>query len=90
MMMTLMMILTAVQSSPAYLWGHAGGWHWLWILFALLFWIGLGAAVAYLLTHVTGRRQQSGANRARDILAERFARGEITPEEYDERLSYLS
>jgi len=36
-----------------------------------------------------GPRAQTGADRARDILAERYARGEITGEEYRERLEGL-
>jgi putative membrane protein len=33
--------------------------------------------------------QPSGTDTARSILAERMARGEITPEEYQERLRHL-
>jgi putative membrane protein len=85
MMMTT--ILSAVQATPTYAWGHAG-WGW-WFPFGLIFWLGLTALVVYLVMHVT-RRQPSEAKSARDILAERFARGEISPEEYEERLSHLS
>lgn len=82
-MMTSMIILAAAHS-----WGHAQGGWW-WIPFALLFWGGVAAIVAYLLFHVRQPPQPSGVDRARDILAERMARGEISPEEYDQRLSYL-
>ena len=88
-MMTLMMVAVA-QSATAHSWGHAGGWGWWWLPYALVFWIGLGAVVAYLLIHLTGRPQPSGVRSAREILAERFARGEIDPEEYEERLSHLA
>lgn len=85
--MTQFVMLATAQSNADPAWGHPGGW---WIPFALLFWIGVVAIVAYLVTHVTRWREPSGLDRAKDILRERFARGEITPEEFDERLSYLS
>ena len=74
----------AVAASPH----HAGGW--LWIPFALLFWTAVATGVGYLLFRVMPARQQSGVERARDILAERLARGEISTEEYYDRLSSLS
>jgi putative membrane protein len=54
-----------------------------------LFWLALlGAGIWFL---VRGRRfrQPSGMERARDILAERYARGELTVDEYRERLEQL-
>lgn len=84
-----MLMLAAGQAGTVHMWGHAGGWGW--FPFALVLWIGLGAAVIYLVTHVTRSRQPVvGDSRARDILAERFARGEISADEYEERLSHLS
>jgi putative membrane protein len=68
-------------------WGQGGWW---WIPFALLFWGGVATIAWYLLFHVRAPRQQSGVERARDILAERLARGEISADEYYERLSALS
>ena len=84
--MTWIATLATVQFA-AHAWGHAGWW---WIPFALLFWGGVAAIVAYLIVHVRPPRQQSGIDRAKDILAERLARGEISPEEYYERLSSLA
>jgi uncharacterized membrane protein len=46
--------------------------------------------VGYLLFRVRPPRQLSGVDRARDILAERLARGEISTEDYYDRLSSLS
>lgn len=86
--MEMTMILAAVQSASANGWGHDGAWGW-WGGFALIFWLGLTAFAVYLFTHV--RRGHSWTARsARDILAERLARGEIDPDEYEERLSHLS
>jgi putative membrane protein len=78
-------IVATVQRAPAHSWGHAGWW----FPFALVFWLGLAALVAYVVTRVN-RRQPSGARSARDILSERFARGEMDSDEYEERLSHLS
>lgn len=89
-MMTWIATLAAAQPAAAQQWAHGGWW---WAPFALLFWGGLAAVVAYLIVHVRPlhwQHQQSGVDRARDILAERLARGEISPEEYYERLSALS
>ena len=84
MMIVTLAAVQAFAGSPH----HPGGW--LWIPFALLFWGAVAAGVGYLLFRVTPPRQQSGVDRARDILAERLARGEISTEEYYDRLSSLS
>jgi uncharacterized membrane protein len=85
--MTEMILFGAVQSA-AHPWGHTGGWWW--IPFVVVFWGAVAAIVHYLIVHVRAPRQQSGIDRARDILAERLARGEIDSEEYFERVSSLS
>ena len=70
---------------------HDGDWdHAWWPLWPLL-WIAVIVTLVWLFR---GRRwhrsdPRSGAERARDILAERFARGEISGEEYRERLEQL-
>jgi putative membrane protein len=56
----------------------------------LLFWIVVIGLVIWWARRSAWRRQPTGAERARDILAERFARGEITVEEYRERLAQIS
>jgi putative membrane protein len=89
-------IATAVVVPLA--WHDGGGWGdgwWVWrlamflLFFVLLFFIFFcfrrwgpwgGPYHPY---------QPTGMERARDILAERFARGEITGEEYRERLEQL-
>lgn len=76
-------------------WAHDGGWPWALAFFG--FWILLIAAIAVTAWLIArpGTRQQvagtepSGVERARGILAERFARGEISTDEYDERLGHL-
>jgi putative membrane protein len=74
--------LVAAQSGD---WDH--GW---WPIWPLL-WLVLIGTVIWLLTRRrrSADRSQNGADRAKGILAERFARGEISGEEYRERLDQL-
>jgi putative membrane protein len=67
-------------------WDHGGFW---WFPFALLWLIVLGTAIWFVARNVR-RREHSGIERARDILAERYARGEVSGEEYRERPGELS
>jgi putative membrane protein len=62
-------------------WGH----HW-WPLW-LLFWAALLGTVAWLILRRRDRRDP--LDHARELLAERFARGELTGEEYRARLDEL-
>jgi putative membrane protein len=52
----------------------------------LLLWAGLIATVVWFATRGARPPERSGVERARDVLAERYARGELTTEEYRERL----
>ena len=54
-----------------------------------LLWLALLAVGIWFLVRGRRFRQPSDMDRARGILAERFARGEITGEEYRERLEQL-
>ncbi len=72
-------------------WGHmegwGGGWMWLWGTLMMFSWVVIiAAAVLYLGRSRDGR----GSGRAREILDERYARGELTSDEYHERLNNLS
>lgn len=60
-------------------WGGMGGWMILWWILIILL---ITAAVSYFV------RQQGRSNRdksAMDILKERYARGEISKEEFEEK-----
>jgi putative membrane protein len=63
--------------------GIGAGWP-----FMIFFWgvvvIVLVAAVRWLISNDSGRRA-AGANRALDTLRERYARGEIDREEYEQK-----
>jgi len=68
-------------------WG-GGGWGWGWGfggIFMILFWaliiLGVAALVKWLAAGGGGER---GASRPLDILKERYARGEINREQYEQ------
>jgi putative membrane protein len=70
-------------------WHDGNGWHhggW-WIVFPIL-WLLLAAAVFAVLWR-RGRGPHDSNDSPRRILGERFARGEITLDEYRDRLSQL-
>jgi putative membrane protein len=64
-----------------------------WVLFPFLFWVGLLALVAWIVTRLFPSRRGGAGPASRDpaeeILRERFARGEITTEEYLRSLEVL-
>ncbi|WP_259471663.1 SHOCT domain-containing protein [Streptomyces shenzhenensis] len=81
-------------------WGW-GGW-FLMLVITVLFWAVAIAAVIALVRYLTAARRGPqagpppasgdlgwGSRRAEDLLAERFARGEIDEEEYKRRLALL-
>ena len=71
--------------------GWGGGWMWLWglammILFVvLLVWLVRSSADPVGL----GSASRDPADGAREILAERYAKGELSTEEYRERINEL-
>jgi len=80
-------------------WGHmmnGDGSFWPWGLLMMLFWLALIAVAAWVVWSAVqrnGSAQRPGppgeTERAREILAERYARGEIDTDEYEERLAGL-
>jgi len=55
----------------------------------LLGWIAVIAAVGWFVVRSARPGERSGVDRARDVLAERYARGELSTEEYREGLEQL-
>lgn len=70
-------------------WGYGGGWSWLWPA-GMLFWVAVLALLVWLVARRIRPGAPTGAERAKDLLAEQFARGQISEEEYEERLSVLT
>jgi putative membrane protein len=70
-------------------WGPGGGWGWLWGPIVLLLWLALIATVVWFVARSARPRERSGLERAREVLAERYARGELATDEYRERLEQL-
>lgn len=69
--------------------GWGGGWMWIWGLAMMALFVLL---VVWLVRSITGSsrpERTDPAERARSILSERYARGELTTEEYRERLDEL-
>lgn len=70
-------------------WGDGEHW-WIGRLVMLLFWIVLIVLFIWWMRRSAWRyHEPTPLERARGILAERYARGEIDDEEYRERLSHL-
>ena len=74
-------------------WG--AGWMWLWgflmmaAVIALVVWL-IRAGTAPHDSSASRGRNADPTERAREILSERYARGDITTEEYRERMAELS
>ncbi len=78
-------------------WGHmngGGGLMWLWGLGVLLVIVGLAIGFLFLVLRtgagVGGPAATAPGDRAKAILAERYARGEVSTEEYRERQHELT
>jgi len=79
------------------MWGDMGGWGWGWGLFGvahmLLWWVLIILGIVVLAKWLFGassRRDDRPGNRALEILAERYARGEINKEEYEHKKKDLA
>jgi putative membrane protein len=72
--------------------GWGAGWMWLWGVAMMALFVVL---VAWLIRAASGKQgwttqpKSHPSDRAREILAERYARGELTTEEYSERSEQL-
>ncbi len=78
------------------MWGYNWGWG-AWLVMSVMmvgFWGLVIAGIVVLVRYLTGSRQgggaaDSGRSSAEEILAERFARGEIDEDEYTRRRQLL-
>jgi putative membrane protein len=61
-------------------------WMWLWGGLMMAVWLMLLVSIAWLISVRPGSQSRAPTDRAREGLAERYARGEIDAEEYRDRL----
>jgi putative membrane protein len=86
------MLANVIQAATHGGWGpptgpwHDGGAGW-WLVFPILFWVLVLSAAGYLLYRRSPRRVARAG--AEHILAERYARGEITEDELRQRRNGL-
>jgi putative membrane protein len=82
----------AIAATRLYAWGHDGwgdGWMWFWGGLMVVLWVALVVGAIWLVATRPGQSPPPPTDRAREILAERYARGEIGGDEYRERLGTL-
>jgi putative membrane protein len=75
------------------MWWHYGGWGMgLMMLLGLIFWGGVIALIVWAITRMTRRETHSGGGQPGplDIARERYARGEITKEQFEQLKKDLS
>lgn len=74
-------------------WGHmgswGGGWMWLWGVMTMVLIVALVVVLVRAVAGSGGSERAGPSDQARTILSERYARGELSAEEYRERLSEL-
>jgi len=90
--MTTLSVLPLLLADAGDGWGHMGrgdGWMWLWGALMMAFWIVVVGLVVLWVTRANRTPAPDPHGRAREILSERLARGEITLDEYRERTEAL-
>lgn len=71
--------------------GWGGGWMWLWAVTMMAGFVALVVWLARSNSGVSaGVAPRDPTERAKEILAERFAKGELSSDEYRERVSELN
>lgn len=72
-------------------WGNGYGMGWGWFgAMHLLWWLLLIVGAAMLLRYIVGAKEARGSDdRSLAVLRERFARGEIDEQEFNERMHHL-
>ena len=83
----------AQRTSDDEYWGHmdgwGGGWMWLWGVAMMVLFVVLIVWVIRAADHRGGPSQSDPAERAKEILAERYASGDLSTDEYRERVGGL-
>ncbi|MBA1336949.1 MAG: hypothetical protein HPY66_3385 [Firmicutes bacterium] len=68
-----------------HMFGYGYGYSWLWMLGMNLLWIAAVVVITVIVLRLAGKNRGQGGeyrNSSLDILQERYARGEISEEEY--------
>ena len=68
-------------------WQHMTGWGWGWMTVGMLFWLSVIALVVWSVGRMPGGSQRRPD--ADEMLLERFARGDLSIEEFEERRAAL-
>jgi uncharacterized membrane protein len=68
---------------------HHDGWMWMWGGLMIVVWVAITVVVVWLLVTPAGRHEWPPADRAREKVAERYARGGTSADDYHERLDAL-
>ncbi|HZJ49641.1 MAG TPA: SHOCT domain-containing protein [Actinomycetota bacterium] len=71
------------------MWDGMWGWGGLGLLWMALFWVGIALLVVWSVRQFGGGSGGGSERRALEILEERFARGEIDRDEFEERKRVL-
>ncbi|MCB0931791.1 MAG: SHOCT domain-containing protein [Mycobacterium sp.] len=85
-----------MMDGDGWMWGHGWGWGgWLAMFGMVLFWAVLITAVVLAIRYLSaadrapGRTLPPPGHTPEDLLAQRFARGEIDEDEYRQRMAVL-
>lgn len=89
-MMTLLLVANTVAAAGDRFDGPGDTWWWFFRPLVALLWIAVIAVTLRWVFRSRWRGGRSGMERARAILAERYARGEVDAAEYQERLRRLN
>ncbi|MBS7623399.1 SHOCT domain-containing protein [Candidatus Bathyarchaeota archaeon] len=70
--------------------GYGYGFNWLWVLLRIILAVVFLALIAFGIYYLAGGGRRVASDRPLEILKERYAKGEITKEEYERMRQELS